>query len=49
MQDIIYKAKIDFLGKLTKCECGGELRDIFTIKKSGPMKKLVVKDVELTP
>lgn len=49
MQDIIYKAKIDFLGKLTKCECGGELRDIFTIKKSGPMKKLVVKDVELSP
>lgn len=47
MQDIIYKGKIDFLGKLTKCECGGELRDIFTIKKNGLMKKLVIKDVEI--
>ena len=48
MADIIYKAKINFLGKLTKCECGGEMRDIFTIRKSGPVKKLVVKDVELS-
>lgn len=49
MNDIIHKAKINFLGALTKCECGGELRDIFTIKKSGPIKKLVIKDVELGP
>ena len=49
MKDITHKAKIDFLSKLTKCECGGELRDIFTIKKSGPIKKLVVKNVEFGP
>lgn len=49
MEDIIYKAKMDFLGKLTKCDCGGELRDIFTIKNNGAIKKLVIKDVELSP
>lgn len=49
MKDITHKAKIDFLSRLTKCECGGELRDIFTIKESGPIKKLVVKNVEFSP
>lgn len=49
MKDINYKAKLDFLSKLTKCECGGELRDIFAIKNAGPIKKLVVKNVELGP
>lgn len=49
MEDIIYKAKMDFLGKLTQCDCGGELRDIFTIKNNGAIKKLVIKDVELSP
>lgn len=49
MKDIIYNAKLNFFEKLIKCECGGELRDIFTIKKSGAIKKLVVKDVEFGP
>lgn len=49
MNNIIHKAKLDFLNKFTKCECGGELRDIFAIKNSGPIKKLVVKNVELGP
>ena len=49
MEDIIYKAKMDFLSRITKCDCGGELRDIFAIKNGGPIKKLVVKNVELGP
>lgn len=49
MKDIVHKAKMDFLSKLTKCDCGGELRDIFTIKNSGAIKKLVIKNVELGP
>ena len=48
MNSIIHKAKIDFLGNFTKCECGGELRDIFSIK-NGPIKKLVVKNIEFSP
>jgi hypothetical protein len=48
MQDIIHKAKIDFLNKLVKCECGGEMKDIFSIK-NGPLKKLEVKGVEIGP
>ena len=48
MDDIIHQAKVGFLGELTKCECGEELRDIISIK-NGPVKKLVVKNVEFSP
>lgn len=47
MEEIIYKAKIDFLSNITKCECGEQLRDIFSIKKEGQIKKFIIKNVEL--
>ena len=49
MKEIEHNAKLDFLSKLSKCECGEELRDIFTIKQSGSIKKLAIKNVELGP
>lgn len=49
MAEVIQKSKLTYLGEALTCECGGALRDIFSIKNSGAIKKLVIKNVELGP
>lgn len=47
MEGIMHRAKLDFLTELVKCECGCELRDIFSFQSKGQSKKILIKNIEL--
>lgn len=49
IEDISNRVKMEALETLSKCECGEVFRENFMVKKSGPIKKLVIRDVEISP
>ena len=48
MERIEQKARFDFFAQMQKCECGANLRDVFSIKTANGVNTLMVKDVEIT-